>query len=557
MFAPKVTKRQTKGADSTNSLSRQRPTSVAQPFRSRETEQARILQRTIGNQATLRYPPEAAKVTAEAPRAAWDFSKIPIFPPGQSTRLQTSSALRTFPLPGILQRKLLIGEVNDPLEYEADRVAERVMRMPEPGAAKSPAVSGTPPEMQRKCACGGTCADCQIEQSGEPEQLQMKSVDSSSLGQTAAPPMVHEVLNSPGQPLDAATRAYFEPRFGQDFSRVRVHSDVAAEHSARDVNASAYTVGHKIVFGAGRFAPRTDQGRQLIAHELAHVLQQSGGNDTPSSLPAKDRRTQDLTLSSLGSKVLQRSPGTSKQASRQEWLKELGNDPQEAHLAWKKVSPEERFVVLGEMALRFGSPFAEQFLEEVKKGKPQLGETFYGSGMGPTPAQLVASGYRLGGMFRTGAADIDVQVWFHPSGKKIRRDVSGRKPTPMPPIVDCGPLEEVTSEMLRDTIPTETAAQDDLVAEKDRLEKMNKTDDAYGDQYDEYIKSLQTMNDRLKGEIDDIEALQQQLVDMNCNVSTIDPQLQDLRDVQIWADMELSPMSTQFLEPIRVKLKDP
>jgi hypothetical protein len=94
------------------------------------------------------------------------------------------------------------------------------------------------------------------------------------------PPIVHEVLRSPGQPLDSATRAFMEPRFGHDFSHVRVHSDAAAEQSAREVNANAYTAGHNIVFGAGRFAPGTHTGRRLIAHELAHVVQQ-GQNTTP------------------------------------------------------------------------------------------------------------------------------------------------------------------------------------------------------------------------------------------------------------------------------------
>jgi hypothetical protein len=76
-------------------------------------------------------------------------------------------------------------------------------------------------------------------------------------------------------PLTLALRQDMEQRFGHDFSRVQVHSGVAAEQSARDVNAYAYTVGHKIVFGAGRYAPATQEGRRLIAHELTHVVQQS------------------------------------------------------------------------------------------------------------------------------------------------------------------------------------------------------------------------------------------------------------------------------------------
>jgi outer membrane protein OmpA-like peptidoglycan-associated protein len=99
----------------------------------------------------------------------------------------------------------------------------------------------------------------------------------SDVGTATAPPSVHKVLRSSGQPLDSATRAFMEPRFGHDFSQVRIHSDAAAAKSARDVSAHAYTVGQDIVFGAGRFAPHTREGQRLIAHELTHVVQKSSG----------------------------------------------------------------------------------------------------------------------------------------------------------------------------------------------------------------------------------------------------------------------------------------
>jgi hypothetical protein len=89
------------------------------------------------------------------------------------------------------------------------------------------------------------------------------------------PPIVHEVLRSPGQPLDMETRRFMEPRLGHDFSQVRVHTDARAVESARTVNALAYTVGHNIVFGAGQYAPGTSVGNGLMAHELTHVTQQS------------------------------------------------------------------------------------------------------------------------------------------------------------------------------------------------------------------------------------------------------------------------------------------
>jgi hypothetical protein len=108
----------------------------------------------------------------------------------------------------------------------------------------------------------------------------------SALGRgsvVSAPPAVHNVLNSPGRPLDAGIRASMEPRFGHDFSRVRVHADARAAESARAVDALAYTVGRDVVFGAGQYAPATAQGQKLLAHELAHVVQQGDAAFQPGS----------------------------------------------------------------------------------------------------------------------------------------------------------------------------------------------------------------------------------------------------------------------------------
>ncbi len=159
-----------------------------------------------------------------------------------------------------IQTKLMVNQPGDTYEQEADHIADQVMRMPDP-------------QLQRTCACGGTCSKCQSEQ---PEHLQMKHVQASDTGQTSAPPSVDDVLHAAGQSLDAATRAFMETRFGHDFSGVRIHSDAAAGQSARDVNAHAYTVGHNVVFAAGQFAPGTHEGRRLLAHELTHVVQQKG-----------------------------------------------------------------------------------------------------------------------------------------------------------------------------------------------------------------------------------------------------------------------------------------
>lgn len=89
------------------------------------------------------------------------------------------------------------------------------------------------------------------------------------------PPIIREVLRLPGKPLDEVTRAFMEPRFGYDFSNVRVRSEAQAAASAEAINAHAYTVGQEIVFANGKYAPKTDAGKELIAHELMHLVQQT------------------------------------------------------------------------------------------------------------------------------------------------------------------------------------------------------------------------------------------------------------------------------------------
>jgi hypothetical protein len=95
------------------------------------------------------------------------------------------------------------------------------------------------------------------------------------------PPSVGDVLGFPGEPLDSSLRLAMEPRFGHDFGRVRIHTDERAAQSASDVNALAYTVGRHIVFGTGQYDVHSERGRRLIAHELAHVVQQEGKDFVP------------------------------------------------------------------------------------------------------------------------------------------------------------------------------------------------------------------------------------------------------------------------------------
>lgn len=131
--------------------------------------------------------------------------------------------------------------------------------------------------LQRKCACGGSpgpdgeCAECRRKRPGVQRKVTKLAVTPS------VPPLVNDVLRSAGQPLDAGTRAFMEPRFGHDFGKVRVHTDERAAESARAVDAIAYTVGSSVVFGAGQYAPHTRTGKSLLAHELTHVVQQLSG----------------------------------------------------------------------------------------------------------------------------------------------------------------------------------------------------------------------------------------------------------------------------------------
>ncbi|MFZ0544804.1 MAG: DUF4157 domain-containing protein [Candidatus Promineifilaceae bacterium] len=164
-----------------------------------------------------------------------------------------------------IQFSLKVNTPGDKYEREADRVAERVMRMPEP-------------QVQRKtCACGkpagpdGLCDDCR-----RKKQLGIQRKAKGEGGQTAVPANVHKVLQQPGRPLDSSTRQFMESRFGQRFEGVRVHTGGEAAESARSLNARAYTVGRNLVFGGGEYTPGTVTGRRLLAHELAHVIQQGG-----------------------------------------------------------------------------------------------------------------------------------------------------------------------------------------------------------------------------------------------------------------------------------------
>lgn len=211
------------------------------------------IQRAIGNQAF-------AKLLASAANSS---QTMPSLPRQRNSAKQTSGVIlqRKCACGGTpgpageceecrrkrLQRKLSIGLSNDPLESEADRLAEQALA----GHRRS----------------NVTPARNHVQRASGP----LDEIDASEAG-------VEQILSSSGSELEPPVKNDMERRFGHDFSRVRVHADGKASESARKLSALAYTAGHHIVFAAGRYDPRHSEGKRLLSHELVHVMQQQGSN---------------------------------------------------------------------------------------------------------------------------------------------------------------------------------------------------------------------------------------------------------------------------------------
>jgi hypothetical protein len=161
---------------------------------------------------------------------------------------------------GGIQPKLRVSQSGDPDEVAADRVVSEVLTSSIPGVVR------------RKCNCsaGAQCSKCkgeeldQIHRQAQSSSLSPQSVDTGFVGSLGQ-----------GRPLDPAARSFLEPRFGADFGHVRIHADSSAAESAESIQARAYTAGSHIVFNQGEYSPASAPGLRLLAHELAHVLQQA------------------------------------------------------------------------------------------------------------------------------------------------------------------------------------------------------------------------------------------------------------------------------------------
>jgi hypothetical protein len=158
---------------------------------------------------------------------------------------------------------------------------------------------------------------------------------------------VHEVLRSPGQPLDPATRAFMEPRFGHDFSKVRVHADEHAAQSANAVDALAYTVGHDVVFASGRYAPHMADGRKLLAHELTHVVQHGDAQGGPALMPG------ELSMSSPNDPAEREAEGCSKRVVTNESPERISSIAPAA--LWRDIDPT-RFHLVPDLRLERPPP---------------------------------------------------------------------------------------------------------------------------------------------------------------------------------------------------------
>jgi Domain of unknown function (DUF4157) len=240
MFAPRTTRAQAKVTENASGKPALRHAIPAV----RHFAGSTVGQATIGQAEVVAAPDHAA-----VPGRSWNFSKVSVFPPP----------------PNDVRTELAVGRVDDPLEQEANRVADQVIRTPDT-ALSITAASARP---SRKHSAG------EEGHTSPPVPSQPTSARRPTGG--TAPDIVRQALNSPGTPLDAASRAFFEPRFGQDFSTVRIHTDGEADRSAQAIGARAFTLGRHVVFGSGQFAPHAPEGKLLLAHELAHVVQQSGG----------------------------------------------------------------------------------------------------------------------------------------------------------------------------------------------------------------------------------------------------------------------------------------
>ncbi len=363
------------------------------------------LQRTIGNQAVQRLLQSNAEERntilngTTSPHFGHDFSRIPIHPP----------------VAGAIQTKLAINTPGDEYEQEADRVADEVMRMPEPliQMQRTRAACYEYDATQSKPFCVPFQMNIQRqaefkEEEGEPiqakpiaeqimplvqrqseieeeEEVQTKLIQGAHVGRQENPEKEDEekplqtkhsggwspetgvdlsnqihLLRGGGQPLPKSTRNFFEPRFGCDFSQVRVHTEGKAADTARRVQSRAFTVGHDVFFSPGEFLPETNEGKKLIAHELVHTVQQRPARHANySAMPASQ-------IAGFGTTTIQRAIPMPR-APDDETARNASRQIEAARRRLSNIGPDERQELEAEIAQ------AEAALQRYRASHPRGG----------------------------------------------------------------------------------------------------------------------------------------------------------------------------------------
>lgn len=236
------------------------------------------------------------------------------------------------------QPKLTIGPVDDIYEQEADAMSDKVMRMADIGEMQQPFFRSGGSTLQLKCA------HCEEEE----KNLQRKEINKKETNSNFELDSYVGHINSGGKILPNEVRNFYEPKFGYDFSKVKVHTDGNAAKSAQSINALAYTSGNNIVFNEGQYAPGTDKGKKLLAHELTHVVQQNA----ESALVPHPTNT---TLKSPFKTIQRNGSGENSQSSEVcEALRsalansiqviELYNEFKEGNIQWEDMQSQRRTI---------------------------------------------------------------------------------------------------------------------------------------------------------------------------------------------------------------------
>jgi Domain of unknown function (DUF4157) len=197
-------------------------------------------------------------------------------PTHTESKSKTAKANVPFFAPAI-QKKLSVGASNDSYEIEADTVADKVMRMTEPATQN---VSQTGALIQKKCARCEEEEEIRKKPMEESITLLIQRVENHAGGESLASDAVTSQINfsrGGGSRMDSNTQHFMESRFGTDFSSVRIHTGSQAVQMSRELSAQAFTVGNDVFFNEGKYSPNSDSGKHLLAHELTHTVQQTGG----------------------------------------------------------------------------------------------------------------------------------------------------------------------------------------------------------------------------------------------------------------------------------------